>query len=225
MNTNNWKPYYKQAEKEGGSITTQMCYTPLVSPDGKTFCMDYNYPSQYQLSQDRLCYREEFVELMWQREVEFVNHVRYYQWAPELVDIADHKIFFKWYGGTVNDVIYGSRDLENRHPTWRRDILRVITQQYNDAGIIKPTVYPHSYYYDGIGNLRTFDFYSCVYKTDVKIPYEDIKDLVSDNSRFDEALEDDQVNVETIFKSGLLKYSKWPDNLQAVYDAIFSAKD
>jgi hypothetical protein len=215
-----WIPYYKQPEYEGAPTTTQMAYEPLVSPDGKIFCMDFEYPSTYQLQQGRISYTEEFAEFMWQREVDFLNKVKDFPWAPELLDISDHKIFFKWYGETCNDLVYGTKDLDTRQPEWRTHIKDIIKQQVH-IGYLKPTMYPHSHYYDDRGNMRAFDFYACVYKSAPLIPYKTIESMVGDNSRFDAAREGDQINVETIFKSGLQQFSKWPGGLSFVYDEIY----
>lgn len=221
MNTKDWLPYYKQAEFEGGPITTQMCYTPLISPNGKLFCMDFTYPSEYQTSQGRISYTEDFVDLVWNREIEYLEKIKYFDWAPEIVALDNHKIFIKWYGGTCNDLVYGSKDLEEKYPDWRSQIFSIILDQVK-VGILKPTVYPHSHYFDNTGKMHAIDFYACVEKGNTMIPYSSIESMIGSNSRFDQARKGDMIDVEEIFKSGLKDFSKWPGGLEALYYEIYT---
>ena len=220
MDTKDWLLYYKQAETEGGPITTQMCYAPLVSPDGSIFCMDFTYPTDYQATQGRLSYTAEFVNFMWEREVICLQRIEKFSWAPEVLGVDGKKIFIKWYGKTCNDLVYGSKDLEQKHPMWRQQIRNIVVEQYNQ-NMLKPTVYPHSHYFDDRGNMRAIDFYSCVSKSNPLLPYNLIESMIGSNSRFDAAREGDNINVETIFKSGLKDFSKWPGGLEFIYRELY----
>lgn len=92
-------------------------------------------------------------------------------------------------------------------------------------GYLKATVYPHSHYYDNNGQMKTFDFYATVKKADSFISYELLEGLIGlDTNRFNEATVDKKINVEELFKSGLLSYSKWPVNLTEIYNEIYETK-
>jgi len=219
MNIDNWKLYYKTHPTELRPTTTQMCYEPRVSHDEKVFCMNFCYPSDYQLTQPRLSYSKKTVDYMFEREVEYLLKFKNYKWAPEIIDINDKKIFIKWYGHTCNDMIYKTKNLPT---SWKSNITKIIIDQCN-SGVFKCTMYPHSHYYDNDGNMRTFDFYASVNTDNSFLDYDKIKDLIgTDTNRFAESTQKNLVDVSMIFKSGLLYYSNWPENLTEVYNKVFS---
>ena len=218
MNVDNWDIYYKQHETESRLSATQMCYVPRTNIDGTIFCMDFCFPDNYQSLQPRLSYTQELVNFMFNREVKYLEIFKDYTWAPEILDVIDNKIFIKWYKKTCNDLLYKENNLPS---TWKQDIEKIILDQ-NDAGYYKPSIYPHSHYYDDQGNMRAIDFYTCVEKTNTCLNYNDIEGIVgTDTTRFSDATNNGLVDVSLIFKSGLLEYSKWPENLTDVYKRIF----
>lgn len=219
MNIDNWLFYYKTHEKELYPTTTQMCYEPRVSLDGTTFCMNFCYPSNYQINQERLSYSQDLVNLMFDREVKYLEIFKDSFWAPEVLDIQDKKIFIKWYGKTCNDLIYKENNLPN---TWKEDIERIILDQFNN-GYYKASLYPHSHYYDNDGIMRSIDFYTCVSINDPFLSYKDIEGVIgTDTTRFTDATNEGKVDISKIFKSGLLEYSNWPENLTDIYYRIFN---
>ncbi len=221
MNISTWNLYYKIHEAEGRPTTTQMCYEPRVNPEGNVFCMNFVYPCEYQSNQPRLSYTQEHVESMFQRELRYLEIFKDKEWAPEVLDIKDHKIFIKWYGGTCNEMVYRDFDLELRYPNWYSDVERIILDQVAD-GYLKSTMYPHSHYYDSNGNMRAIDFYATVEKANPFLSYEEVSSLIGfDTDRFSNAKDGNMLNIETIFKSGLLQYSKWPLNLSNIYSKIY----
>ena len=221
MKIDDWQLYYKIHETENYPTTTQMCYEPRVNPEGSVFCMNFSYPNDYQLNQPRISYTKEMVDLMFEREVEYLEKMKEFVWAPEVLDISNNKIFIKWYGGTCNDLVYGSRNLETKYPRWKSDLTSIILEQV-DNGYLKSSVYPHSHYYDDDGNMRTIDFYTTVEKNSTYLEYETIKGIVGlDTARFIDARKGDKIDVEEIFKSGLLQYGKWPEDLKSIYREIY----
>ena len=219
METTGWNVYYKTDDKDGTLTTTQMCYEPLVSPDGNIFCMNFCYPCDYQLNQNRIGYSKEFVDLAFNREVEFLTKFIDFEWAPEILKIENNKIFFNWYGNTCNDVVFRRGTLKN-YPTWREQLRKIILDQIR-LGVYKATVYPHSHYFDDEGRMHAFDFYASADILNPYIDFEDAKCLISNKKRFIEASEEGLINVETLFKSGLLEWSQWPGNLSDLHKEIF----
>jgi len=218
MNIENWSFYYKTHEIENRDTTTQMCYEPRVNSEKNVFCMNFCFPSSYQINQPRLDYSREFVDFMFEREVRYLEIFKGKDWMPEVLDIDDRKIFIKWYGGTCNDAIYKTNSL---NISWQKDLEKIILDQV-DQGYLKSTLYPHSHYYDNDGQMHTIDFYATVEKSNPLLPYEKIVCLVgTDTDRFEKSREEKMINVETIFKSGLLAYSKWPNNLTGIYQKIY----
>lgn len=218
MDISDWDLYFKIHESENRLTTTQMCYEPRVNPERNVFCMNFCYPCDYQSNQPRLSYTKDHVEYVFQREVKYLEIFKDRPYAPEVIDIHDNKIFIKWYGKTCNESVYRDRDL---NVDWFSDLNNIILDQYH-MGYLKASMYPHSHYYDSNNQLRTIDFYATVEKDYPYLTYEKLLGLIGfDTDRFERATENNNVNVETIFKSGLLHYSKWPTNLTDIYNKIY----
>lgn len=219
MDTNGWDLYYKTDEVTGELTTTQMCYEPLINKDKSIFCMNFCYPCEYQLRQPRISYTKEFVDFVFKREIEFYKIFKDKPWAPEVIEITDNKIFFKWYNKGCNDIIYKDKKIE-MYPNWLDQIENIILDQVSN-GVYKATVYPHSHFFDNMGIMKVFDFYASAYINDSLIPYDKLKCLISNKQRFDEATEGDFINVATMFRSGLRDWSRWPGGLKKLYERIF----
>lgn len=220
MNIENWNLYYKTHETKLIPTTTQRCYEPLVNPEGNVFCMNFCFPCDYQANQPRLAYNQEFVDQMFDREIKYLSIFKDASWAPEVLDISDKKIFIRWYGKTCNDNIYKSCDL---NPKWKSHIEEIILDQVN-AGYLKCSLYPHSHYYDNSGQMRSIDFYATIEKDNPCMTLKEISGLIGDGpnpERFDSATDGNNINIEKIFKSGLLKYSHWPKNLTSIHKTIY----
>ena len=221
MDISNWNLYYKTHETENRPTTTQMCYEPRVNPENNVFCMNFCYPCDYQTNQPRLSYTQELVDAMFDRELKYLNLFQSKPWAPEILEITDNKIFIKWYGRTCNDIQYKDCNLNKLFPNWYDDIKSIIIDQVN-MGYLKSSMYPHSHYYDDQGQMRAIDFYTTVERSTPYLTKNQILGLVgTDTNRFNDATENDLINVETIFKSGLLSYSRWPQNLTEIYNTIY----
>lgn len=218
MNIENWNLYYKIHETELRPTTTQMCYEPRVNPEGTVFCMNFCFPSSYQSKQPRISYTQGLVEFAFQRELKYLDAFKNYPWAPEILDITDSCIFIRWYKQTCNELIYKDKNLNS---FWLTDLKQIITDQVN-AGYLKCTVYPHSHYYDNNGQMRTIDFYATIEKENPYLKYDQIIGLIgTDTNRFEESRENQFINIETLFRSGLLQYSKWPTDLIEIYNEIY----
>lgn len=222
MNISTWNLYYKIHEAEGRPTTTQMCYEPRVNPEGNVFCMNFVYPCEYQSNQPRLSYTQEHVDFMFDREVSYLTKFKDMPWAPEVLDISNKKIFIKWYKNTCNELIYRDFNLEQSHPNWYSDLEKIILDQVS-AGYLKVTLYPHSHYYDDQGTMKTIDFYATIERSSPYLTYDRLTSLIGfDTDRFTNAQEGNVLNIETIFKSGLLHYSKWPIDLSSIYRKIYN---
>ena len=226
MNIDNWNFYYKIDPVELRSVRSNMLYTPLINPEGNVFCMDWNPKSDYQLKHGP---RENFPELLnffFDREVENLLIFKGYQWSPEIVDIDLNKkqIFFKWYGETCNNIIYNRRDLSKECTSWQQQLYSIIKEIFN-LGYYKPSLYPHCFFIDSEGLLRTFDFYACVPRSHSLIKFDLISSMVGPHSlvRFNEAMKGEYVDVEILFKRALEHYIKWPDDaLLKIYHKLYS---
>ena len=61
---NNWTRFYKYSEDGIGGRMSQQTYEPLISPDGKIFCANYDWQNEYQRTwqPNRIGYTQDVVE-------------------------------------------------------------------------------------------------------------------------------------------------------------------
>jgi hypothetical protein len=228
MTISDWKPFYKYTEDGAYGAMSQQTYEPLISPDGQTFCANYDWQNQYQRKwqPDRKGYTEEVVDYFFFKEVEYAHRFANRSWAPEIVevDIANKRIFYKWYGPTCNEILYTGGTLP---ATWKADVHRMITDAYN-SGVYKLTMYPHCCYYDDKGLFHTIDMYGCIQVDDPYIEAKYMDGIIHETAKFrlEETgeLVSGNYNMEIMFKRSLGEHVKWgTENLNFVYKDIFNA--
>lgn len=227
MDINNWSFYHKILETTFERETTQMVYEPRINQEKDVFCMNFCYPSQYQLKQRKTYpeyYTEELVENMFFREKKYLLHCSKFKWAPEILEIDDVKrqIFFKWYDNTCNEILYGDHRNKNLIDLCKIKFQEIIKEQLKNQ-IYKLSAYPHCYYLDNNLEMRTFDFYACCTEKETFINLNDIRGLLGDSSyRFLECTDNDFVNLKLMFVNTMTKYSFWPDNLtREIYEKFY----
>jgi len=226
MSIDHWTPYYKIDPIELRLVRSNMLYTPLINPEGNIFCMNWDSTNDYQLKHGARENFDNLITFFFNKEIENITVFKKYPWCPEIIDIdlTNRQIFFKWYGETCNNIIYGSRDINEECPSWQLQLHQIIDDILN-MGYYKPSLYPHCFYIDNTGILRTFDFYACIPRANPYVKFDLIKGMVGPNSmdRFKEAIVDDTVNVEILFKRALEHYIKWPnDALLKIHHRLFS---
>ncbi len=224
-----WIPYYKYNDQGEPGCMSQQTYEPLISPDGKTFCANYNYNNKYQrlYQPNRKLYTPEVVDYFFRKEVNYALKYQSKAWAPKIVELdwANNRIFYEFNGPTCNEMIYGQGIIS---PTWKVQIYDIMMDLYKD-GVYKLTMYPHCHFYDQQGQMHTLDMYGCV---EVKDPFIDkniMDGIIHETAQFrlDETGEtiNDRYNLETMFKRSLSVHVKWGDQtLSHVYQDIFGVK-
>lgn len=228
MNTENWDYFFKNHPSEMRKVRSNMLYTPLVSPKQDMFCMHWDAHSEYQLKHEDRVNFEETVNYFFRREVNYLETFKDFDWAPQDLDIdfAKQKIFFKWHGETLNDVIFGGKDINKICPTWLEQLEKILSEIFY-MGYVKPSFYPHCFYLDENNLMHTFDFYPVAPRKDPYIAKHLLADMIGPSSmhRFDEADHEGMINIETIFKQGMAVYIKqWPnDALKYVHNKLYVA--
>ena len=225
---NNWTPFYKYSEDGVGGKMSQQTYEPLISPDGKTFCANYDWQNEYQRKwqPDRVGYTQDVVDYFFFKEVEYAHRFSNCIWAPEIVDvdIANKCIFYKWYGPTCNELIYTGQPLPS---DWKSQVRNIMIDAYN-SGVYKLTMYPHCHYYDNNGIMHCIDMYGCVEVDDPLIEAKYMDGIIHSTAQFrlDETgeLVSGKYNLETMFKKSLGTHVKWGnDDMSFIYEEIFNA--
>jgi hypothetical protein len=228
MNTDNWNYYHKIDPIEKRMVRSNMLYTPLVSPDGKTFCMHWDDKSEYQLKHGERYQFPFLIEYFFNKEIENLDFFKGRSWSQEILDIdhSNKKIFFKWYGGTLNNILYSLTDnksLNQECPGWKTQISNIIKDIYN-SGYYKVSLYPHCFYLDDNNSIRTFDMYATFKKDDCFVSIDNLKGMMGEKSkhRFEEAMVGNTINFEVFFKRALETHVVWPDNLfNQIHNDIF----
>lgn len=225
LEISNWIPFYKFGE-DGRLAMSQQTYEPLISPDRKIFCANYDADNLYQKTGDpnRTGYTAEVVEWFFHNELKHFEKFKDYPWCPEIVDIQDKKIFFKWQGYTCNELIH-HQQLDQLLPDWKKQLTKIMTDCHK-TGTYKLTMYPHCHYIqDGI--LKTFDMYGCVDIDRPLIPRFVMDGIVHETARFrlDETDKTDtEYNLEKMFKRSLSTHVKWAGNdMSWIHKEIFGA--
>ena len=99
-----------------------------------------------------------------------------------------------------------------------------IVEDIYTSDVYKLSLYPHCFYFDDNGNLRTFDFYACTTKDDCLIEINKIKGMLGQGSvaRFAEATDNAVIDFSVFFKRSLDQYIKWPaDPLKQLYNKLY----
>ena len=98
MTITDWKPFYKYDNDGTPNCMSQQTYEPLVSPDGKTFCANYDWQNNYQhiWQPDRAGYTQEVVKYFFNKEVEYITRFKDKPYSPDILDIdyANKRIFY-----------------------------------------------------------------------------------------------------------------------------------
>lgn len=225
MNIENWTPFLKY---DGDGVgMAQQTYEPLISPDGKTFCCNYDWRNKYQRQdEDRPLYTKEVCDYFFEQEVKYIQLFQNKPYSPEIIDI-DYKrkrIFIKWYNNSCNHTIYRDMLLDLR---WFQQIKNIVLDQFK-SGYYKLTMYPHCHYIDNFGNMRAIDWYGVV---PVKAPYIEeqyMEAIIHDSARFRLAETGERkhnlINLEIMFKRSLSTHVKWgKSNMSYIYKELFDA--
>lgn len=225
MNINEWKPYLKY--HDGILGMAQQTYEPLISPDGKTFCANYDATNNYQrMNGDRPLYTKEICDYFFEQEVKYINLFIDKPYAPEVIDIDEKRkqIFIKWYNNSCNHTIYGDMML---NLSWFDMIKNIVLDQYR-TGYYKLTMYPHCHYIDNHGNMRAIDWYGVVPVSHPYIKEKYMEAIIHDSARFRLEETGDRknnlINLEIMFKRSLSTHVLWgKSNMSYIYEEIFDA--
>ncbi len=153
----NWNYYYNWEVHQ--NVRANLVYTALVSPDNKTFCMDFNRQIGYH------CFPEEnevwTKELLTQRfESELKFHALAGKCLPTLkiqdVDTDNRRIFLEWTG---NDFLMQRMANENVLPNWQDQWLTLLTTMW-DNNIAKISIHPNSWTVNE-GQLVPLNWFFC----------------------------------------------------------------
>jgi len=228
FDTSDWKHFLKIDPESFDRTMNNNMYTPFVSPDGKVLCMHWDKDSEYQKrdGQGRVL-TDELMTFFFKRELEYLNKFKNFSWCPKLlfVNADDKKIFIEWNTETCNDIVYNdNRNIDEEYPDWQDQLYQII-YDIVDQGCYKTSLYPHCFFFDTQGKLKTFDMYGCAHKDNPYISFDQINGMMGKDAiasgRFKEATEDELLNLRKFFRRALSTYVKWPhDALSRIYERV-----
>lgn len=222
----NWIPFYKYNDQGEHGCMSQQTYEPLISPDGKTYCANYDFNNHYQRrwQPNRPLYTQEVVDYFFTKETNYALKFQSQPWAPEIIELdwKNKRIFYKWNGPTCNEIIYSGGTLP---ADWKQQIRDIMLDIF-ESGVYKLTMYPHCHFFDVNGQMRTIDMYGCVEVLDPYIDKKMMDGIIHETAQFrlDETGEllQDRYNLEIMFKRSLGTHVKWgQDTLSFIYRDMY----
>ncbi len=215
---NEWKYYYKM-QPDGSIGTSNMLYVPTVNPEQNVMCMSYNVDENYK--DNDAVITDDLLQWFFEREVKFLDKFSYLSTTPEVyeVDFKNRKIFIEWNKETLSQIMYDpSRDLDLEAPTWKsqvRDFL-ISTKENN---FYKMAMYPHCFYIDKQGGLKTIDYYSVVPYEERFIERRIIESIIGKDGayRFDESTDNGVIDFKKFFEITVTRHLTryWPTTIFA----------
>ena len=220
IDTSNWQPFFKYGDN-GDACLAQQTYEPLISPDRRIFCANYDWQNKYQrMYEPRELYTADVCEWFFENELYHLSKFKDKSYVPALVDVdyTNKKIFYEWHGYTFNEMLHRKQSVE-----WREQLKYIMLDLYNE-GTYKLTMYPHCHFLDATGVMKTIDWYGCVPINNPFIKTKYMDAIVHETARFrldeTERTETDY-NLELMYKKSMREHVKWAgESLEYIYDEI-----
>lgn len=160
-----WKYYYNL---EGDTqVRANLVYTPLVSPDKTTFCMDFNRDTNYHIySEENQLWTDNMLTDRFERELKY--HSLMSKVMPTLrikdVDYDNRRIFLEWFGDDFYMQSLNRGGFDNVLSNWQEQwIDRIQTMKNNN--IVKISLHPNSWVAHN-DVLYPLNWFFCIDKTE-----------------------------------------------------------
>jgi len=146
----NWSYYYNTEDNEWGreQVRANLVYTPRVSPDKSTFCLDFNRDRQYHCFADENRDWNEFeLDSRFKREVKAYELAHLYMptLAIKDVDYTNRRVFIEWHG---DDFYMQGFNQEGNYDKvcsdWKAQWLSLFKVMQN-RGLYKISLHPNSF--------------------------------------------------------------------------------
>lgn len=213
----------------GYPCSTNVLYTPTISPEKNKMCMHYLIDTKY-MTGSCVSRTDELMEFFFERELKFLTLFQPKDWCPKIYDVdeSNRKILIEFNRETLNWPIYSEgRSIDKEYPNWREDLFNIL-KDLNDSEYYKASIYPHCFFYNSVGQLKMIDYYATIPKNDTRIHKDLIEPIIGVDSeqRFIEVKDGDYYEMGTHFKNSLKTWIKWPgDPLPEFYDKIFNGNE
>ncbi len=224
INNDGWEYIYKLTN--GYPCSTNILYTPTISPTKDKMCLHFTVDSQVYMNGSCVGRTTELMEDFFQRELKYLTLFQDKPWCPKLyeVDYVERKILIEFNKESLNWPVYTEgRSLTDEFPNWEQDLYNIIEDLYN-SGYIKASLYPHCFFYSKDGVLKMIDYYATLEQGNTLMHKDLIEPIIGVDSqeRFIEVKEGDYYQMGGHFKNSLKTWIKWPGNpLPRFFDQLF----
>lgn len=221
-----WEYVWKIIDYNGVISSTNVLYTPTISPEKDKMCMHYVLETEY-MEGSCVPRTEEMLQYWFERELRFLTIFQEKPWCPKLydVDYENRKILIEFNKESLSWTVYNeNRSLDREHPTWKDDLFEIIRDLYT-SGYYKASLYTHCFFYTDTGQMKMIDYYATLPKGESRIHKDIIEPIIGVDSqnRFIEVKDGDYYEMGNHFKNSLKTWIKWPgDPLPEFYDRLIN---
>lgn len=199
-----WNYCYKI--KDNRLEPTNLLYSPTKNKNGDTLCMTWDSNDLYQSANKNLDHN--LINFFFDREVRYLKIFKDRPWCPVIkqIDYENKKIFLEWNNESLNAIINdNNRDLDTECPTWEHQIFNMLSD-INNSGYYKLALYPHCFFINKDGIIKTIDFYSMIEKSYPYVQRKIIEGMIGRDSmdRFNQATDNGMINFRKMFKTTML---------------------
>lgn len=179
----NWDYYYNIEDNEYGreNVRANLVYTPRVSPDKKTFCMDFTRDINYHnVPEENVLWTDDELTKRFNREIKSHGLVKHNM--PTLairdVDVDKRRIFIEWHGDDlcVQAFPHGG-DFSKVLPDWREQWLSMFKTMMN-LDLYKISLHPNSFVAHN-GVLIPFNWFFTYERYEPKVRFRDLMMQIS----------------------------------------------
>lgn len=161
-------------------------------------------------------YPVELVNDCFQRELAYLDKLKKYQWAPEVldIDISNRSLSFLWYNNTCEDFV----------PKDYKEQLLQITKEFHKEELIKPNLYTKYFYTDPKGIMHTYAFYSTSDYAEQPINIKFYSPILNQTRKelVDTLTQNDFLDMRVLLEQAYTNYIKWPDDpLPLIYEKTY----
>jgi len=220
-----WDYVYKMSK--GIPYSTNVLYTPTISPEKDRMCMHYWTESPEYMKNSCVPRTDELMQFWFEREAKYLTEFQGHSWCPVLYDIdyAERKILIEFNQESLSWAVYAEgRSIEEYSENWREELYEVVKNIY-DLGYYKNALYPHCFFYDIKGNLKTIDYYSVIPIDDPYILKSVVEPIIGVDSqhRYREVERDEYYDASLFFKNTLANWVEWPDDFaKEIYARLYN---
>ena len=145
LNISNWDFYYNIEGNE--AVKANLVYTPYISPDSKTFCMEFNRNPLYHTDPtENAKWTDDDLQERFNRELRFRNRAAMVMPVVNITDVDYFKrrIFLEWPGDDFYMMAHKANGYNNVLPNWQEQWSNLIRKMWS-VNLLKISLHPNSW--------------------------------------------------------------------------------